>query len=98
MFCILPYRYFVFKEHFAERFWFELRTENEGKILSYRHSFLMEQNWKKIFIPFSKLQLVSKTSVKIDLSKINALFFTVNNVLSYDEKGGTLELKDIGLY
>ena len=89
---------FSTKTNKEKRFWFELRTGKGLNELSYRHSFLPEKRWRKISIPFSKLNIVSKSSKKIDLAKINALFFTINNVLSYSEKGGVLELKDIGLY
>lgn len=89
---------FKTKSDKKRRFWVELRSEAGEKKLSYRHSFLADLEWKKIFIPFDKFNIIDSKFIKIDLSKINALFFAINNVLSYKENVGTLELKDLGLY
>ncbi len=89
---------FKAKSDKARRFWLELRTNEDNKELSYRHSFLPEQEWKTFFIPFAKLHLISGDGEKINLSKINALFFAINNALSYKNKKGILKIKDIGLY
>ncbi len=89
---------FKTKSDKARRFWLELRTKQDGEELNYKHSFLSDTTWQKVFIPFNKLKLEASKNKKLNLSKVIALFFSLNNSLSYVNASGTLEITDIGLF
>jgi hypothetical protein len=80
------------------RFWLEFRTNNKTQQIWYRHSFLVEKNWKKYQIPFDKFYVHFGDKIKPDLSKISAIFFAINNAIAYTGTKGNIQLKNIGLY
>ena len=94
------YRGITFKTRSSKimRFWFELRTGAGNEEANFRHSALSGKEWKTIFIPFNKLHRDSGPETKLDLSRISAMFFAVNNAISYKNMGGVLELSEIGFY
>ncbi|MCK5056462.1 MAG: CIA30 family protein [Candidatus Aminicenantes bacterium] len=80
------------------RFWVELRTTGSEGEKWYSHSFLCGREWKRIHIPFDRFHLVYGLREKPEISKINSIFFTINNGIAYPGTEGALELKSIGLY
>jgi len=94
------YTGFIFeaKGEKRSRFWIEFRTKENQKQTWFRHSFLVENNWKKIYIPFEKFYVHFGDKKKANLSRISSIFFAINNAIAYSGAQGTLHLKNIGLY
>ncbi|MEN8153043.1 MAG: CIA30 family protein [Acidobacteriota bacterium] len=83
------------------RYWVEFRTLSDKKEKWYRHSFLADKNWRKINIPFNKFSLIHgpEDGSNPDLSRIRAIFFSVNNSVSnLNEIRGELSLKAISVF
>lgn len=80
------------------RFWIEFRTREKSKETWYRHSFLVENMWKRYHIPFNKFYVHFGDKKAADLSKISSIFFSINNAIAYSGVKGTIQLKNIGLY
>ena len=96
------YKGFVFeaKSDKRRRFWSEFRTGNGEAEIWYRHSFLVDKEWKKFHIPFTKFHAFfgDKGQGEPELSGISSVFFSINNANAYAGTEGTLFLKNVGLY
>jgi hypothetical protein len=80
------------------RFWIEFRTSDQSEQIWYRHSFLVEKNWKKYYIPFDKFNVHFGEKKQPDLTRISSIFFAINNAIAFPGTRGILQLKNIGLY
>ena len=79
------------------KFWFELRTKEDEREFWFRHSFNAYKNTRKIRLLFKDFYPYNFKNVKMDLRKINSLFFSINNVIAYDRTNGNLIISDIKL-
>jgi len=80
------------------RFWVELRTGEGESEVWYRHSFLVEQEWKKFHIPFKKFRVIYGEKESLKLSEVRSIFFSINNANAYPGTEGEIFLKNFGLY
>jgi hypothetical protein len=80
------------------RFWVEFRTGEGESEVWYRHSFLVEQEWKKFHIPFKKFRVIYGEKESPKLSEVNSIFFSINNANAYQGVEGEIFLKNLGLY
>jgi hypothetical protein len=80
------------------RFWVEFRTGEGESEVWYRHSFLLEQEWKKFHIPFKKFQVIYGEKKALKLSEVRSIFFSINNANAYPGTEGEIFLKNIGIY
>jgi len=96
------YKGFVFeaKSDKKRRFWVEFRTGRKESEIWYRHSFLVDVEWKRYYIPFKKFHLTygDKEQKEPELAKVTSIFFSINNANAYAGTGGTIFLKNSGLY
>jgi hypothetical protein len=80
------------------RFWVEFRTGAGESEVWYRHSFLVEQEWKKFHIPFKKFRVIYGEKESLKLSEVSSIFFSINNANAYPGTEGEIFLKNFGLY
>lgn len=80
------------------RFWAEYRTGAPGSETWFRHSFLVEKEWKRFHIPFERFHVIFGEKKSPDLSDIYSIFFSINNANAYAGTRGRIDLKNIGLY
>ncbi|MCP4157478.1 MAG: hypothetical protein GY757_57745, partial [bacterium] len=90
------------------RVWLEFRTgekkgnekgqEKVGNESWYRHSFLVDDEWSCIHIPFNKFYLFFGENKPPVLSDIHSLFFSINNSNAYAGSAGTFRLRNFGIY
>lgn len=80
------------------RFWLEFRTRNRETEIWYRHSFLAQDRWKTIHIPFAEFRPYIGDGVPPDPSHIISLFISINNQIAYPGTAATLYLKNFSLY
>jgi hypothetical protein len=80
------------------RFWVEFRTGTGESEVWYRHSFLVEQEWKKFHIPFKKFQVIYGEKDSPKLLEVSSIFFSINNANAYPGTEGEIFLKKFGLY
>ncbi len=80
------------------RLWIEFRTRTQQGESWFRHSFLVEPDWNHHSIPFHKFHLIHGPVVKPDMSKIYAIFISINNAIAYPDTQGTIQLNNLGLY
>jgi len=81
-----------------QRFWAEFRTGSLGKEAWYRHSFLVESEWKRFHIPFKKFHAIFKENKPPMLPDIASIFFSINNANAYPGTEGSIDFKNVGLY
>jgi hypothetical protein len=91
---------FVFeaKSEKKRRFWVEFRTGQGDSEVWYRHSFLVDKEWKKFHIPFKKFQVIYGEREVPELSRISSIFFSINNANAYPGTEGEIFLKNFGVY
>ncbi len=80
------------------RFWVEFRTGEGESEVWYRHSFLVDREWKKFHIPFKKFQVIYGEKKVPELSKVSSIFFSINNANAYPGTEGEIFIKGFGLY
>ncbi|MCP5104124.1 MAG: hypothetical protein GY950_12130 [bacterium] len=80
------------------RFWVEFRTGKKGAESWYRHSFLVENEWKRFYIPFERFHVIFGEAKAPDLSDIGSIFFSINNANAYEGTAGKMDLKKVELY
>jgi hypothetical protein len=80
------------------RFWVEFRTGEGDFEVWYRHSFLVEQEWKKFHIPFKKFQVMYGEKKSPKLSEVSSIFFSINNANAYPGTEGEIFIKSFGIY
>jgi hypothetical protein len=80
------------------RFWVEFRTGEGESEVWYRHSFLVEQEWKKFHIPFKKFQVIYGEKESPKLSEVSSIFFSINNANAYPGTEGEIFIKNFGIY
>jgi hypothetical protein len=80
------------------RFWVEFRTGKPGKETWYRHSFLLDVEWKRFHIPFTKFHVIFGENKSPDLSDVRSVFFSINNANAFPGTEGSIDLKNIGVY
>lgn len=80
------------------RFWVEFRTGAGESEVWYRHSFLVEQEWKKFHIPFKKFRVIYGEKESLKLSEVSSIFFPINNANAYPGTEGEIFIKGFGLY
>jgi hypothetical protein len=81
----------------AMRFWLQFRTMNRGRESAFQHSFLVDENWKQVTIPFDRFHRLYGDSAP-DLAKVSAFFLLIDNGSSFAGARGELSLQPIGLY
>jgi hypothetical protein len=77
------------------RFWVEFRTGAGVNEIWYRHSFLVDTEWKRFRIPFESFHVIHGETKPPDLSDITSIFFSINNANAYEGTTGRIELKSI---
>jgi len=82
----------------AMRFWLQFRTWTHGAESAYQHSFLVGENWRRIFIPFERFQRLYGGTTPPSLDRVSAFFILIDNGNSFSGAGGELWLRPIGLY
>lgn len=82
----------------AMRFWLQFRTWVHGGESAYQHSFLVGEDWRRIFIPFDRFQRLYGSDAPPNLDRVNAFFIQIDNGNSFAGAGGELWLRPIGLY
>ena len=82
----------------AMRFWLQFRTWAHGGESAYQHSFLVGENWQRIFIPFERFQRLYGGSTSPSLDRVSAFFILIDNGNSFSGANGELWLRPIGLY
>jgi hypothetical protein len=80
------------------RFWVEFRTGTGESEIWYRHSFLVEQEWKKFHIPFKKFQVIYGEKESPKLSEVSSIFFSINNANAYPGTEGEIFIENFGIY
>lgn len=80
------------------RFWMELRTTEGDNETWYRHSFLVDPEWKRFTIPFNKMYPFAGEKKVPDLSKVASIFISINNAIAYAGDEGNVSIKTFGLY
>jgi hypothetical protein len=80
------------------RFWVEFRTGEGESEVWYRHSFLVDREWKKFHIPFKKFQVIYGEKKSLELSEVSSIFFSINNANAYPRTKGEIFIKNFGLY
>ncbi|MCP4221133.1 MAG: hypothetical protein GY765_41270 [bacterium] len=80
------------------RFWSEFRTGEGEQETWYRHSFLAEPQWRRVWLDFERFALIFGNERPLDLSDVRSLFFSINNANAYPGTEGRIRLKGIGLY
>jgi len=91
---------FVFEARSDKKrqFWMEFRTGEGDAEIWYRHSFLVDQEWKKFHIPFKKFRVIYGEKESPTLSEVNSIFFSINNANAYPGTEGEIFIKNFGLY
>jgi hypothetical protein len=82
----------------AMRFWLQFRTWAHGAETAYQHSFLVGEDWRRIFIPFERFQRLYGASAPPSLDRVSSFFILIDNGNSFAGAGGELWLRPIGLY
>jgi hypothetical protein len=80
------------------RFWLQFRTGMGPGEAAYQHSFLVEEEWRKIAIPFSSFHCVYGQPAVPDPAAMNALFFLIDNSNAFPGTQGEIFFRQIGLY
>jgi hypothetical protein len=70
---------------------------NRGRESAFQHSFLVDENWKQVTIPFDRFHRLYGDSVP-DLARVSAFFLLIDNGSSFAGARGELSLQPIGLY
>ncbi|OGF63437.1 MAG: hypothetical protein A2Y62_07315 [Candidatus Fischerbacteria bacterium RBG_13_37_8] len=80
------------------RFSLQFRTSHNHIETIYQHTFLLEQQWQKITIPFDNFYQISGTEQKSNLQNITSFFILINADTAFPESSGTINIKKFGLY
>ncbi|MEI6613414.1 MAG: hypothetical protein WCL37_00825 [Chrysiogenales bacterium] len=93
-------RGFVFEARAGTRmrFWLQFRTGSGRGEAAYQHSFLVEETWRKIAIPFSNFHCLYGQPALPDPDAINAFFFLIDNGNAFPGAQGEIFFRQIGLY
>jgi len=97
------YRGFVFevKGNRRLRVWLEFRTgkgEYDGSETWYKHSFLIEPQWRKVVIPFAAFASFVGKKQSPNAAEIQSIFFAINNACAYPGTEGEMVFKNFGVY
>jgi hypothetical protein len=80
------------------RFWLEFRTGQESEETWYRHSFLVDREWRRVSIPFARFYDIYGEDKVPDLARVTSVFFSINNANAYPGTEGEIFIKNFGLY
>ncbi len=80
------------------RFWLQFRTLVDGEESAFQHSFLVENGWKRIAIPFARFHRLYGSHTSSELEKVDSFFFLIDNGNSFSGARGEIRLRPIGLY
>ncbi len=96
----LNYQGFVFETRGSSRmrFWLQFRTGIGQGEAAYQHSFLVNEQWRKIVIPFSSFHCLYGQPASPDPAHINAFFFLIDNGNAFPGTHGEIFFRRIGLY
>jgi hypothetical protein len=94
------YQGFVFEVRGSRRmrFWLQFRTGNDHGEAAYQHSFLVEEAWQKVVIPFSSFHRLYGQPALPDPALINAFFFLIDNGNAFPGAQGEIFFRQVGLY
>ncbi|HSQ35559.1 MAG TPA: hypothetical protein VLQ89_06170 [Candidatus Binatia bacterium] len=79
------------------RFWLQFRSGGSDET-AYQHSFLADESWRRVTIPFAGFRRLYGPATAPDLSAIRSLFFLIDNGNAYPGAAGEIFLRRIGLY
>jgi hypothetical protein len=80
------------------RFWLQFRTGVDGAESAFQHSFLVDEEWRRIVIPFDRFQPLYGNAASPSLGRVSAFFILIDNGNSFAGAEGELSLRPIGLY
>jgi hypothetical protein len=79
------------------RFMVELRSDDRDPGKWYSYSFFADKEWRRVYIPFERLHVNFKEKVGIDVSHIESVFISANDVYFYPGTEGVLYIKNFGV-
>jgi hypothetical protein len=99
-FAASHYQGFVFETRGSDRmrFWLQFRTGSGRSEAAYQHSFLIEETWRKVVIPFSSFHRLYGQPASSNPADINAFFFLIDNGNAFPGTHDEIFFKRIGLY
>jgi hypothetical protein len=94
------YRGFVFEARAGApmRFWLQFRTGSGPGEAAYQHSFLADNEWRRIAIPFSSFHRLYGDPPVPAPAQIDSFFFLIDGSNAYSGTQGEIFLRRIGLY
>jgi hypothetical protein len=94
------YHGFVFETRGSQRmrFWLQFRTGSGRGEAAYQHSFLVEEQWRKIAIPFSNFHRLYGQPAAPAPADIDSFFFLIDNGNAFPGASGEIFFRQIGLY
>jgi hypothetical protein len=93
-------RGFVFETRASRRmrFWLQYRTGSGLDEAAYQHSFLADEQWKTIAIPFADFHRLYGPAAASVPAGVDSFFFLIDNAIAYPGAAGEIFFRDIGLY
>lgn len=94
------YHGFVFETRGSGRmrFWLQFRSGGGRGEAAYQHSFLVNEQWQKIAIPFSSFHRLYGPAAASALSAIDSFFFLIDNGNAFPGARAEVFFRQIGLY
>jgi hypothetical protein len=94
------YQGFVFETRGSApmRFWLQFRSGSGRSEAAYQHSFLVNEQWQKIVIPFSSFHRLYGQPTAPDPARISSFFFLIDNGNAFAGTRGEIFFRQIGLY
>ncbi len=80
------------------RCWLQFRTGSGPGEAAYQHSFLADEPWQTIVIPFSDFHHLYGPAMPPVLEAIDSFFFLIDNGNAYPGADGEIFFRQIGLY
>ncbi len=95
-----PYQGFVFEARGSRplRFWLQFRTGAGAEETAFQHSFRVDEEWRRVVLPFAAFPRLYGRQGPPDLARVSAFFILIDNGNSFSGAQGRLELGPIGLF
>lgn len=91
---------FIFETRASRRlrFWLQYRSGSGRDEAAYQHSFLADEQWRTIVIPFEDFHRLYGPTAASAPAGVDSVFFLIDNAIAYPEAAGEIFFRNIGMY